>query len=180
MAILTFGAKRTSPPRRIFCVISIGAPRMAEGCVSTQSSSSIRAGLRNSMVKARTTKMSLRLCGIFNDPVLTASTIQAAAGGVARPTGTDGQGFSRVLRDPALLKQAWRRRGGRSASRTIFAAANPPQISPFLSHLLSPKLPLNSFEISGALKKSPGRWLRPAIHGRPRPNLELPARSHKV
>jgi hypothetical protein len=49
------------------------------------------------------------------------------------------------------LKKLGRRAGslvalGRSALQTIFAAANPPQISPFLSQLLSPKLPLNSLK----------------------------------
>jgi hypothetical protein len=35
---------------------------------------------------------------------------------------------------------------GLSVLRKIFAAANPPQVSAFLSQLLSPKLPLNSLK----------------------------------
>jgi hypothetical protein len=43
---------------------------------------------------------------------------------------------------------------GRSALRTIFAAANPPQISPFRSQLLSP--PPQLIEISGTLNRESG------------------------
>ncbi len=51
--------------------------------------------------------MSLRMCGIFSDPDLTASTIPSATGGFARPAETDGQGLLGTV--PACFETApWR------------------------------------------------------------------------
>jgi hypothetical protein len=60
-------------------------------------------------------------------------------------------GVAAARRRPIPIKKHGRRAGslfalGLSALRQIFAAPNPSQASPFLSQLLSPKLPLNSLK----------------------------------
>jgi hypothetical protein len=60
-------------------------------------------------------------------------------------------GVTAARRRPVPIKKHGRRAWslfalGLSALRKIFAAANPPQITAFLTQLLSPKLPLNSLK----------------------------------